>query len=124
MAGIVTLKCTVLKNGVKDMAMRNPIFVPGPVQPQFGSGRMLTVSQRCWTRQPTNALQFEGISVDENGEQHFLDATVACKRLRGILSVSADLLLDRQACINCVEYLKRFGYTGEKYSGTYKPTRN
>lgn len=43
MAGIVTLKCTVIKNGVEDMAMRNPIFVPGPVQPQFGSGRMLTV---------------------------------------------------------------------------------
>lgn len=44
MAGIVTLKCTVIKNGVEDMAMRNPMFLPGPVQPQFGSGRMPTVS--------------------------------------------------------------------------------
>lgn len=43
-------------------------------------------------------LTFEGISVDENGKQHFLDATVAY----------------RMACLNCIEYLKRFGYSGEQ----------
>jgi formamidase len=41
---------------------------------------------------------FEGISVDENDKQYYLDATVAY----------------RQACLNCIEYLKKFGYTGEQ----------
>ena len=44
-------------------------------------------------------LVFEGISVDEHtGEQKYLDATVAYRR----------------ACLNAVEYLKKFGYTGEQ----------
>jgi formamidase len=42
-------------------------------------------------------LIFEGISVDEyTGEQHYLDAHVAYRR----------------ACLNAIEYLKKFGYTG------------
>lgn len=41
-------------------------------------------------------LIFEGISVDEHGGQHYLDVTVAY----------------RQACLNAIEYLKRFGYSG------------
>ena len=41
-------------------------------------------------------LIFEGISVDEKGKQHFLDVTVAY----------------RQACLNAIEYLKKFGYSG------------
>ena len=44
-------------------------------------------------------LVFEGISVDEwTGEQYYLDAHVAYRR----------------ACLNAVEYLKKFGYTGEQ----------
>lgn len=44
-------------------------------------------------------LVFEGVSVDEHtGEQHYLDATIAYRR----------------ACLNAVEYLKKFGYTGEQ----------
>ena len=44
-------------------------------------------------------LIFEGVSVDEHtGEQKYLDATVAYRR----------------ACLNAVEYLKKFGYTGEQ----------
>ncbi|RDD60315.1 formamidase [Ferruginivarius sediminum] len=44
-------------------------------------------------------LIFEGISVDEHtGEQYYLDAHVAYRR----------------ACLNAVEYLKKFGYTGEQ----------
>ncbi|MFT6154267.1 MAG: formamidase [Bermanella sp.] len=39
---------------------------------------------------------FEGISVDEHGKQHFLDVNVAY----------------RQACLNAIEYLKKFGYSG------------
>jgi hypothetical protein len=39
------------------------------------------------------------VSVDEHkGEQHFLDATIAYRR----------------ACLNAIEYLKKFGYTGEQ----------
>jgi formamidase len=41
-------------------------------------------------------LIFEGISVDEWGKQHYLDVHVAY----------------RQACLNAIEYLKKFGYSG------------
>lgn len=44
-------------------------------------------------------LVFEGISVDEwTGNQYYLDAHVAYRR----------------ACLNAIEYLKGFGYTGEQ----------
>jgi formamidase len=43
-------------------------------------------------------LVFEGISVDEHGKQYYLDAHVAYRR----------------ACLNAIEYLKKFGYTGEQ----------
>lgn len=43
-------------------------------------------------------LIFEGISVDEKGKQYYLDAHVAY----------------RQACLNAIEYLKKFGYSGEQ----------
>jgi formamidase len=46
----------------------------------------------------TNYIIFEGISVDEKGKQYYLDATVAY----------------RQACLNAINYLKKFGYTGEQ----------
>ena len=39
---------------------------------------------------------FEGISVDEAGAQHYLDVHVAY----------------RQACLNAIEYLKKFGFSG------------
>ncbi|MBN9671953.1 formamidase [Roseibium aggregatum] len=41
-------------------------------------------------------LIFEGISVDEAGTQHYLDVHVAY----------------RMACLNAIEYMKKFGYTG------------
>ncbi|HVZ35227.1 MAG TPA: acetamidase/formamidase family protein, partial [Polyangiaceae bacterium] len=44
----------------------------------------------------TSYLIFEGISVDEAGKQHYLDVHVAYRR----------------ACLNAIEYLKKFGYTG------------
>ncbi|THC89747.1 hypothetical protein EYZ11_010799 [Aspergillus tanneri] len=62
MAGVITIKFTVIKDGMAKMAMKSPIFHPGPVEPQFGPGRYLT---------------FEGFSVDHHGKQHYLDATVA-----------------------------------------------
>lgn len=59
----------------------NPIFEIGPVEPRFSE----------W-------LVFEGISVDETGQQHFLDATVAYKR----------------AVLNAIDYISRFGYSKEQ----------
>lgn len=44
---------------------KSPIYIPGPVQPQFGPGRM---------------IYFEGFSVDEHGKQHYMDATVAYRQ--------------------------------------------
>lgn len=46
----------------------------------------------------TDYLIFEGISVDETGKQYYLDAHVAY----------------RQACLNAIEYMKKFGYSGEQ----------
>lgn len=65
MAAVITLKFSVMKGGISQLAMKSPIFIPGPVQPQFSPGRMLT---------------FEGFSVDETGKQHFLDASVAYRQ--------------------------------------------
>ena len=44
-------------------------------------------------------LTFIGVSVDENtGENYYMDATVAYRR----------------ACLNAIEYLRKFGYSGEQ----------
>jgi formamidase len=43
-------------------------------------------------------LIFEGISVDETGKQYFMDVHIAYRR----------------ACLNAIEYLKKFGFTGEQ----------
>ena len=60
---------------------RSPIFEIGPLEPRFSE----------W-------LVFEGISVDEKGEQHYLDATVAYK----------------MAVLKCIKYLAQFGFTEEQ----------
>ncbi|KAJ5162117.1 Formamidase FmdS [Penicillium capsulatum] len=65
MAGVITLKFTVIKNSMEKLSMKSPIFHAGPVEPQFGPGRYLT---------------FEGFSVDEHGKQHYLDVTVAYRQ--------------------------------------------
>ena len=79
MPGVITIKFHVMKNGMAELGMKSPIFHPGPVEPHYGPGRYLT---------------FEGFSVDENGKQHYLDATVAY----------------RQTTLRVIEYLRRFGY--------------
>jgi len=78
-AGEITIKFTVMKNGMEELGMKSPIYIPGPVEPQFGPGRY---------------IYFEGFSVDENGKQHHLDATVAY----------------RQTSLRVIEYLRRYGY--------------
>ena len=59
----------------------NPIFEIGPVEPRFSE----------W-------LVFEGISVDESGRQHFLDATVATNEPYSMPS----------------DYFSKFGYSKEQ----------
>ncbi|KAK8091820.1 formamidase [Apiospora hydei] len=65
MAGIITINFKVLKNGVANLGLKSPIYIPGPVEPQFSPGR---------------TLYFEGFSVDEHGKQHYMDVTVAYRQ--------------------------------------------
>ncbi|BBH05907.1 Acetamidase/Formamidase family protein [Prunus dulcis] len=89
MSGFLELKCEIIRDGMKEYLTPmgptplhvNPIFEIGPVEPRFSE----------W-------LVFEGISVDESGKQHYLDATVAYKR----------------AVLNAIDYLSKFGYSKEQ----------
>ena len=88
MSGFLELRCTVIKGGMKMLPVVgpsplcvNPIFEIGPLEPRY-----------------SEYLVFEGISVDEKGGQHYLDATLAYKR----------------AVLNCIKYLAKFGYTEEQ----------
>lgn len=65
MPGIITIKFTVMKGGMAELAMKSPIYIPGPCEPQFGPGRY---------------IYFEGFSVDENGKQHYMDTSVAYRQ--------------------------------------------
>ncbi|XP_057417657.1 uncharacterized protein LOC130711901 [Lotus japonicus] len=89
MSGFLELKCEIFRGGMKEYLTPmgptplhvNPIFEIGPVEPSFSE----------W-------LVFEGISVDERGKQHYLDATVAFKR----------------AVLNAIDYISKFGYSKEQ----------
>jgi acetamidase/formamidase len=50
----ITINFKVMKNGIADLGMKSPLYLPGPVEPHYGPGRYLT---------------FEGFSVDEHGKQ-------------------------------------------------------
>ncbi|MFB0900104.1 MAG: acetamidase/formamidase family protein, partial [Polaromonas sp.] len=79
MAGWVHMKVSIIKDGMAKYGIKNPIFKPSPITPQYN-----------------DYIIFEGISVDEAGKQYYLDVNVAY----------------RQACLNAIEYLKKFGYSG------------
>ncbi len=79
MAGWVHMKVTLIKGGMAKYGIKNPIFKPSVMTPNYN-----------------DYLIFEGISVDEAGKQYYLDVNVAY----------------RQACLNAIEYLKKFGYSG------------
>ncbi|MBI5041445.1 MAG: acetamidase/formamidase family protein [Gammaproteobacteria bacterium] len=81
MAGYLDIRVNLIKGGVKKYGVTNPIFKPSNLSPKFD-----------------DYLIFEGISVDEDGKQCYLDAHVAYRR----------------ACLNAIEYMKKFGYTGEQ----------
>ncbi|KZT06156.1 Acetamidase/Formamidase [Laetiporus sulphureus 93-53] len=65
MAGIITFSTSIIKGGVEKFAMKQPIFLPSPVDPLYSA-----------------KLIFEGISVDYHGDgkQYDMDATVAYKQ--------------------------------------------
>jgi formamidase len=60
MAGWLHLKVDLIKGGMAKYGIRNPIFKPSPITPNYN-----------------DYLIFEGISVDEHGKQHYLDVHVA-----------------------------------------------
>ena len=78
MAGWVHMRVQLIKGGMVKYGIKNPVFKPSPIVPNYN-----------------NFLIFEGISVDEQGQQHYLDVNVAY----------------RQACLNAIEYLTKFGYS-------------
>lgn len=84
MAGWIHLKVSLIKGGMSKYGIKNPIFKPSPITPNY-----------------KDYLIFEGISVDEGGKQHYLDVHIAY----------------RQACLNAIEYLKKFGYSGAQAYG-------
>ncbi len=81
MAGFIDLQVELIKDGVNRFKMTNPIFRTSPLEPRY-----------------TNFLVFEGISVDEQGKQHYMNAHIAYKN----------------ACMNAIEYLQTCGYTAEQ----------
>jgi acetamidase/formamidase len=54
MAGVITINFSIIKKGMANLGLKSPIYIPGPVEPQFGPGRY---------------IYFEGFSVDERGKQ-------------------------------------------------------
>jgi formamidase len=81
MAGYIDLHVDLIKGGMDRYAVTNPIFKLSPLEPRY-----------------SDFLVFEGISVDTQGKQYYLDAHIAYQR----------------ACLNAIDYLKKFGYTGEQ----------
>lgn len=81
MAGWIDLRVDVIRNGMERLRITHPTFEPGPIDRATGP-----------------FLTFQGISVDENNTQHYLDIWVSY----------------RQACRHAIDYLTRFGYSREQ----------
>ncbi|MCA1719517.1 MAG: acetamidase/formamidase family protein [Actinobacteria bacterium] len=85
MAGYIDLGVDLVKGGMERYGMTRPQHMPmfqlSHIEPRY-----------------SNYLVFEGISVEEDGEQHYMNAHVAFK----------------QACLNAITYLKGCGYTDQQ----------
>jgi formamidase len=80
MGGFIDFGVDLIKDGMNKYGIHsNPVLIPGRVEPRY-----------------SEFLTFIGISVDEEGTNHYNDATIAYRR----------------ACLNAIEYLKKFGYSG------------
>jgi formamidase len=84
-AGFVDLGVDLVKGGMEKYGMNRPQHMPmfqlSHIEPRY-----------------SNYLVFEGVSVHENGEQHYMDAQITF----------------RQACLNAISYLKKCGYTDQQ----------
>jgi formamidase len=81
MGGYLDLGVDLIKGGMQTYGVTNPVFFPGNVEPQY-----------------SEFLTFVGVSVDEEGGQHYLDSQIAFRR----------------ACLNAISYLTKFGYSPEQ----------
>ncbi|TAQ85838.1 hypothetical protein B7494_g5843 [Chlorociboria aeruginascens] len=97
MSGVITINFKVVKNGMADLGMKSPLYLPdkilmctGPVEPHYGPGRYLT---------------FEGFSVDEHGKQHYM-ATLT----KTVTFIETNRIIGRNSCIS-TNYTPRFGYS-------------
>ena len=85
MAGFIDLGVELIKGGMEKYGMTRPMHMPifemSHLEPRYSS-----------------SLVFEGVGVEDDGTQRYLDITAAY----------------RQACLNAIEYLKKFGYTDEQ----------
>jgi len=65
MAGIITFGTSIIKGGVEKFALKQPIFLPSPIDPMYSS-----------------KIVFEGLSVDVHGDgrQYNMDASIAYKQ--------------------------------------------
>ena len=81
MGGWIDFHVDLIKDGLNKYGITQAMFQPGPVEPRY-----------------SDFLVFEGISVDDEGKQHYNDVTIAYRR----------------ACLNAINYLKKFGYSGEQ----------
>lgn len=81
MAGWIDFGVELIKGGVGKYGVVNPLFKLGHYEPRY-----------------SEYLCFEGVSVDEEGTQHYMDATVAARR----------------AYLNAIEHLSHFGLTREQ----------
>lgn len=89
MAGYMVLKTDIIRGGVGKYLKPigpsplnvYPLFEISPMEPKF-----------------TEWLVFEGQSVDEDGKQHFMDASISYKR----------------CVLHAIDYLSQFGYTKQQ----------
>jgi hypothetical protein len=143
MSGFLELKCKILRGGMEQYLTPmgptklhvHPLFEISPLEPRFSE----------W-------LVFEGISVDETGKQHYLDATGAtpgahiphaCLPARVPAAPHASKILPKctttnadqpalpcapavaykRAVLDCINYLSKFGYTKEQVGWCGRPCR-
>ncbi|MEL6793290.1 MAG: acetamidase/formamidase family protein, partial [Pseudomonadota bacterium] len=78
MASWLHVKVDLIKDGVAKYGVKNPMFKPSKTTPNYD-----------------DYIIFEGISVDDDDNQHYVDMTEAY----------------RQACLNAIEYMTKFGYS-------------
>jgi formamidase len=81
MAGYIDLHVDLIPDGINRTGITNPVFEPAPVERGY-----------------SEYVTFQGISVDENDTQHYLDVWVAY----------------RMACRHVIRYLQRYGFSGEQ----------